>query len=91
MPKTLNFELTNEDLAEIVQAIKHDKRPEVRQRANILASSALAFLIFNVPLFNSTWPHFRIFSNAPASGARSVCRQGTRPQINLPGGIPRAE
>src|SRR5512141_3018463 len=33
MPKTLNFQLTEEGLREIVEAIKHDKRPEVRQRA----------------------------------------------------------
>ena len=33
MPKTLNFRLTEEGLREITEAIKHDKRPEVRQRA----------------------------------------------------------
>ena len=33
MPKTLTFQLTEAGLQEIVQAIKHDKRPEVRQRA----------------------------------------------------------
>jgi transposase len=33
MPKTLNFNLTEEDLAEVVKAIKKDQRPEVRQRA----------------------------------------------------------
>jgi transposase len=33
MPKALNFQLTEEGLREIVEAIKHDKRPEVRQRA----------------------------------------------------------
>ena len=33
MPKALNFQLTEEGLREIVEALKHDKRPEVRQRA----------------------------------------------------------
>ena len=33
MPKKITFQLTEEDLREIVKAIKHDKRPEVRQRA----------------------------------------------------------
>ena len=33
MPKSLNFHLTEEELAGITRAIKHDKRPEVRQRA----------------------------------------------------------
>lgn len=33
MPKKIAFQLTEEDLREIVKAIKHDKRPEVRQRA----------------------------------------------------------
>lgn len=33
MPKTLSFQLTAEGLRAIVEAIKHDKRPEVRQRA----------------------------------------------------------
>lgn len=33
MPKTLTFQLTEEGLRAIVEAIKHDKRPEVRQRA----------------------------------------------------------
>jgi transposase len=33
MPKTLTFELSATDLATLVQALKHDKRPEVRQRA----------------------------------------------------------
>lgn len=32
MPKSLSFQLTEEGLRDIVQAIKHDKRPEVRQR-----------------------------------------------------------
>ena len=33
MPKTLTFRLKEEELQEIAAAIKHDKRPEVRQRA----------------------------------------------------------
>jgi len=33
MPKALSFQLTEEGLREIVEAIKHDKRAEVRQRA----------------------------------------------------------
>jgi transposase len=33
MPKSLSFQLTEEGVREIVQAIKHDTRPEVRQRA----------------------------------------------------------
>src|SRR5512145_754864 len=33
MPKKLSFQLTEAGLREIVEAIKHDKRPEVRQRA----------------------------------------------------------
>jgi transposase len=33
MPKKLNFQLTEAGVREIVEAIKHDKRPEVRQRA----------------------------------------------------------
>lgn len=33
MPKKLSFQLTEEGLREIVEAIKHAKRPEVRQRA----------------------------------------------------------
>lgn len=33
MPKTLTFRLKEEELQEIVAAIKHDTRPEVRQRA----------------------------------------------------------
>lgn len=33
MPKALNFQLTEAGLREIVEAIKHEKRPEVRQRA----------------------------------------------------------
>ena len=33
MPKSLSFQLMEEGLREIVKAIKHDKRPEVRQRA----------------------------------------------------------
>jgi transposase len=33
MPKALNFQLPEEGLREIVAAIKHDKRPEVRHRA----------------------------------------------------------
>jgi len=33
MPKTLSFQLAEEGLQEIAEAIKHDKRPEVRQRA----------------------------------------------------------
>lgn len=33
MPKKLIYQLTEEGLREIVEAIKHDKRPEVRQRA----------------------------------------------------------
>ena len=33
MPKSLNFQLMEGGLREIVKAIKHDKRPEVRQRA----------------------------------------------------------
>lgn len=32
MPKTLTFRLKEEELQEIAVAIKHDKRPEVRQR-----------------------------------------------------------
>ena len=33
MPKKLSFQLSEEGLRAIVEAIKHDKRPEVRQRA----------------------------------------------------------
>jgi transposase len=33
MPKTLHFQLTDEGLREIAEAIKRNKRPEVRQRA----------------------------------------------------------
>ena len=33
MPKALSYQLTEAGLREIVEAIKHDKRPEVRQRA----------------------------------------------------------
>jgi putative transposase len=33
MPKKLSFQLTEEGFRELVEAIKHDKRPEVRQRA----------------------------------------------------------
>jgi transposase len=33
MPKKLSYQLTEEGLREIVEAIKHDKRAEVRQRA----------------------------------------------------------
>jgi hypothetical protein len=33
MPKTISFQLTEEGLPEVIEAIKHDKRPEVRQRA----------------------------------------------------------
>lgn len=33
MPKVLEFQLTEEGLGDIAEAIKHDKRPEVRQRA----------------------------------------------------------
>jgi putative transposase len=33
MPKALNFTLSTEDLEQIAHAIKHDTRPEVRQRA----------------------------------------------------------
>jgi transposase len=33
MPKTLTFQFSASDLATIQQASKHDKRPEVRQRA----------------------------------------------------------
>jgi putative transposase len=33
MPKELNFKLDTKELEIIAQAIKHDKRPEVRQRA----------------------------------------------------------
>src|SRR5512133_121290 len=33
MPKVLTFHLSEEALQELAQAIKHDKRPEVRQRA----------------------------------------------------------
>jgi len=33
MPKALNFKLEEAELADIAQAIKHDKRSEVRQRA----------------------------------------------------------
>ena len=33
MPKKLSFHLTDEGLREIAEAIKHAKRPEVRQRA----------------------------------------------------------
>jgi len=33
MPKTLNFTLSEAELARVSQAIKKDKRPEVRQRA----------------------------------------------------------
>lgn len=33
MPKTLTFQLPEGSLREIVEAIKHDTRPEVRQRA----------------------------------------------------------
>ena len=33
MPKTLTFRLKEKELQEIAAAIKHDKRPEVRQRA----------------------------------------------------------
>ena len=33
MPKTLSFQLMEAGLREIVEAIKHDKRPEVRHRA----------------------------------------------------------
>lgn len=33
MPKTLTFQFSANDLATIQQASKHDKRPEVRQRA----------------------------------------------------------
>lgn len=36
MPKSLSFQLTEEGLREIVKAIKHDKRPEVRQRAMVV-------------------------------------------------------
>src|SRR5512134_3330864 len=33
MPKALNFQLPEKGLREIAEALKHDKRPEVRQRA----------------------------------------------------------
>jgi putative transposase len=33
MPKKLSFQLTEAGLRDIVEAIKHDKRPEIRQRA----------------------------------------------------------
>lgn len=33
MPKTLTFEFSTADLSNIIKAIKHEKRPEVRQRA----------------------------------------------------------
>lgn len=33
MPKQLNFQLDEASLKQVSQAIKHDKRPEVRQRA----------------------------------------------------------
>ncbi len=33
MPKTLTFDLTEEEQQAIAKTIKHDKRPEVRQHA----------------------------------------------------------
>jgi hypothetical protein len=33
MPKTLTFQFSANELVNIIQAIKHDKRPEVWQRA----------------------------------------------------------
>lgn len=36
MPKRLNYELSDEELSQITEAIRSDKRPEVRQRATAI-------------------------------------------------------
>lgn len=36
MPKRINFQLPADKLAELGEVIKHDKRPEVRQRATAM-------------------------------------------------------
>ncbi len=36
MPKTRDYHLNEQQLAEIEQAIRHDKRPEVRQRCTVI-------------------------------------------------------
>ncbi len=36
MPKKIDFTLTNDELTAVQQAIKKDKRPEVRQRATVV-------------------------------------------------------
>lgn len=41
MPKKLNFQLTETELSQVTEAIRKDKRPEVRQRATAIRLLAL--------------------------------------------------
>jgi transposase len=82
MPKKLSFQLTEEGLRAIAEAIKHDKRPEVRQRAMGLrllhegkAPKAVAeFLSVSQPTvydWHHRWQHQGVagLANRPKSGS----------------------
>jgi putative transposase len=89
MPKILNFQLTEEGLREIVEAIKHDKRPEVRQRAMGLrllhegksAKEVAEFLSVSQPTVYD-WQHrwesqgVEGLANRPKSGRPAKANQG---------------
>jgi len=89
MPKTLSFQLTEAGLQEIVEAIKHDKRPEVRQRAMGLRllhegkspKEVAAFLVVSQPTVYD-WYHrwqsngLEGLANRPKSGRPVKANQG---------------
>src|SRR5512144_372738 len=88
MPKKLSYQLTQAGLREIVEAIKHDKRPEVRQRAMGLrllhegkaAKEVAEFLSVSQPTvydWHHRWQDQGVegLANRPKSGRRVKANQ----------------
>jgi transposase len=68
MPKQINFQLTADQLAELGEVSKHDKRPEVRQRATAIrllslgekpAQVAAVMAVSTVSIYK-WWHHYQV-------------------------------
>jgi transposase len=82
MPKQINYQLNEEQLAVVRQAMKHDKRPEVRHRATALhllhqgmkpqaVADTLAVSLGSIHKWHARWRQGGLdaLANQPKSGA----------------------
>lgn len=83
MPKRINYELTSEQLQQIIQTMNRDSRPEVRQRATAIhllglghkpetVANMLAVSVGSIYLWHGRWRQDGIegLANRPKSGRR---------------------